>query len=101
MSLQGAVDVLSDGERARYPGSLDIEAYFDGWSQASGGPSRTFPRYLTRDEEEAWLDGWNEAKAERAEYGDSVVIQSRPRIMRVAPSQCTGCPILDHDSVAA
>lgn len=64
VSLIGVVDALTDGERARHPGSLAIAAYFDGWNQAAGGGARVFPRYLTRDEEEAWRDGWAEGKAE-------------------------------------
>jgi len=94
MSLLGAVDVLSDGERARQPRHLGIEAYFDGWSQASGGPARWFPRFLTRDEEECWRDGWKEAKAERASYGDSRVVQRRAPVLRLQAS-CPECPLLE------
>lgn len=94
MSLVGAVDVLTDGERARHPGSLAIEAYFDGWNQASGGPPRTYPRYLTRDEEESWRDGWSEAKAEGAEWGDSIAIYRRAPVLLLRRRECAPCPLL-------
>lgn len=90
MSLHGAVDDLTEGERARHPESLAVAAYFDSWDQASGGPARSFPRPFTPDEKRSWRDGWLEARAERAVYGDSrsVMAAGTP----LAPP-CHRCPI--------
>lgn len=62
MSLSGAVDVLTDSERARHPGSLALQAYFDGWNQAIGRSPTTFPRYLDQREEREWRLGWADGK---------------------------------------
>lgn len=58
MSLVGAVDELTPGERARHPESLAVLAYFDGWNQAVGHDPITFPRFLSRAEEKEWRIGW-------------------------------------------
>jgi hypothetical protein len=65
MTLIGAVDQLDPGERARYPGSLKIEAYFDGWNQAVGHTPITFPRFLDRSEEREWRLGWADGRHDR------------------------------------
>lgn len=80
--------VLGDSERARHPQSLAIQAYFDGWSQASRGPARDFPRLLTPDELESWRDGWLEAQAEGARWSPD----DPPAL--VVLGRCMPCPIL-------
>lgn len=97
MTLQGSLDVLTDGERARHPGSLAIAAYFDGASQAAGGGARMFPRFLTRDEEESWRDGWNEAKAEQR----AKVARPALRLLSTPRQVCERhCPILRAEDAA-
>jgi hypothetical protein len=65
VSLLGVVDVLDDRERARYPGSLKVEAYFDGWNQAVGHTPITFPRFLDRAEEQEWRLGFADGRQHR------------------------------------
>jgi hypothetical protein len=101
MSLSGVIEILDDSEYARYPWTLAFAAYQDGWNQASGGPPRWFPRYLTEDEAECWRDGWKEARAERAEYGDSVIIQRPSRVVvKFSHAECRRCPLLNARAAA-
>lgn len=89
MSLLGALDALTDGERARHPGSLAIQAYFDGRVQAAGGGARMFPRFLTRDEEDAWREGWTEARAEQR--GEVATVTPLP-----VRRDCSGCVLMSE-----
>jgi hypothetical protein len=65
VTLTGAVDVLTPGDRARHPDSLAVLAYFDGWNQAAGHSPIVFPRLLDRREEKEWRLGWADGRKHR------------------------------------